>query len=333
MPTLHELCEAASGELLGAGAAEVGITGLASVEKAGPGDLAPVDGERFLEAALASGASAFVIPPDLKERVDRPCIVTKFVLVGLNACAERLGLVPPPPPPGIHPSAVVEDGAHVGEGCSIGPFVVIRSGARVGAGCRIDPHVVIEGDVVVGDGCRLEPGCVLDDGSRLGNRVQIGAHAVISRQGFGFTRGPKGVVQLHHLGRVVIGDDARIGAGNTIDRARFDETRVGDMTAFDNMVHLGHNCTVGARTFIAAQTGLAGNSHLGSECEVGGQVGVANQTLIGDRCRIGAQSGVMGEWPEGTELFGSPAVRRREALRRFKLIERLVDEGRRRHRG
>jgi len=326
MPTLRELCDAASGALLGEGAADVVITGLASVEKAGPGDLAPVDGARFLEAALASGASAFVIPPDLEERVDRPCIVTEHVLAGLNLCAERLGLVPAPPPPGVHPMAVVEDGAQVGKGCTIGPFAVIRGGARVGARCRIDPHVVIEGDVVIGEGCRLEPGCVIHDGARLGDRVQVGAHAVISRQGFGFTRGPKGVVQLHHLGLVVIGNDVRIGAGDTIDRARFDETRVGDMSAFDNLVHLGHNCTVGARTFMAAQSGMAGNSHLGSDCEVGGQVGLSNQVRLGDRCRVAAQSGVMGEWADGTQLFGSPAVPRREAFRRLKLLERLLDE-------
>jgi UDP-3-O-[3-hydroxymyristoyl] glucosamine N-acyltransferase len=125
------------------------------------------------------------------------------------------------------------------------------------------------------------------------------------------------------VGRVVIGDDVHVGACVTIDRARYDETRIGRHSALDNLVHLGHNCIVGDRTFIAAQTGLAGGARIGNDCEVGGQAGFNNQARVGDRCRVGAQSGVIGEIEDGSVIWGCPAVPKSEFLRSVAALRRL----------
>ena len=321
MPTIKELSTALNCPLRGDPATV--IEGVASLENAGPHDMAAIEKEKYLRLAEESRAGAFLVSETLGAGFDRPCLFTDFPLANLNLVIEALGLHVRQPPAGTHPTAIIDPEAKVGEGCSIGPYAVISAGAVLGDRCVLHPHVVIDGDVIAGNGCVFEAGAMVHDGARLGHRVRIGAHAVISRQGFGFAPSPKGPVQLHHVGHVVLGDDVRIGASTTIDRARFDETRIGAMCGFDFGVHLGHNCTIGERTFLAAQVGLAGNAHLGSDCEVGGQVGIANECGLGDRCRVAAKSGLMRMWGDDLTLFGFPAYELRESMRMLSALRKL----------
>jgi len=320
--TLSEINRAVEGTLEGSG--DVEITGVASLESAGPGDIAPLVSDRFLKVGEESRAGVFLIADELAGEFDRPCIRSAFPLAALNRAMEVLGLVAPPPPPGVHPSAVVEDGAEIGEGAHVGALAYVAAGARIGARSALHARVVVESGVQIGEDCVIRPGAVLEAGSVLGDRVHIGANAVLSRQGFGFTPGPAGPVHLHHIGRVVIEDDAHIGAISTVDRARFDDTRVGRHSKIDSQVHIGHNCTIGERTFVAAQAGMAGNSHIGSNCEVGGQVGVGNLCGVGDRVRIGGQSGVTRMHGDDLELWGCPAIDKREYMREISLMRKLV---------
>jgi UDP-3-O-[3-hydroxymyristoyl] glucosamine N-acyltransferase len=321
MPTLKELCRAAEGDLRG----EPGlmITGVASLANATERDIAPVESVRWLEVARTSKAGALLAHRDLATEIDRPAILSRFPLAALNRVIEALGLVPPPLPPGIHPTAIVDPEAVLGKDVHVGAYAVIGR-ARIGARCILRTRVVIEDDVEIGEECLVEPGAVLHPGCRLGKRVRVGANAVLGREGFGYAPGAGGPVRLHHVGRVVLGDDAHVGACVTIDRARYDETRVGRQSALDNLVHLGHNCIIGDRTFVAAQTGLAGGARIGNDCEIGGQVGLSNQGRVGDRCRVGAQSGVIGEWGDGVVLWGCPALPKSEFLRGVAVLRRLA---------
>lgn len=321
MPNLAELCRAVEGELRGSG--DVDISGVGSLEGAGEDDIAPIDSERFLNAAADSRAGAFLVSRRIEPELDRPCIYADAPLVALNRVIERLGLVTPPPPPGVHPTAVIDGTATVPDSCSVGACVVIGPLARIGAGTILQANVVIEGGVAMGERCVVEAGAVLHEGAVLGNRVRIGANAVISRQGFGYTAGPAGPERLHHVGRVVLEDDVHVGAGTTIDRARYDETRIGRSSALDNLVHVGHNCTIGERTYVAAQAGLSGNAHIGSDCEIGGQVGVGNRCGTGDRCRVAGKSGLIRMWGDDKVLMWYPAHERSEALRMLATLRRL----------
>jgi UDP-3-O-[3-hydroxymyristoyl] glucosamine N-acyltransferase len=323
MPNLAELCRIAGGVLAGDGS--VAITGVASVESAGPGDVAPVDSERFVDAARASRAGAFVAPEAIAAALaGRACIVTPHPLAVLTRIIETLGLVVPPPVPGIHPRAMVDPGAVLGAGAHVGPFAVIEAGARIGARAVILAGACVERGAVIGDDCWIEPGAVIHDGARLGHRVRVGANAVISRQGFGYAPGPAGIVRLHHVGTVVLEDDVHVGACTTIDRGRFDATRIGRMTKLDNLIQIGHNCTVGARTFIAAQSGLAGNARIGDDCQVGGQVGIANLCGVGNRARVAAKTGVIKMWGDDVEIAGYPGETRRDWQRMYAALRRLI---------
>ncbi|MCK6459061.1 MAG: UDP-3-O-(3-hydroxymyristoyl)glucosamine N-acyltransferase [Planctomycetes bacterium] len=321
MPTLKELCRAAEGELKGTPALK--ITGVASLQNATASDIAPVQSARWLARANASRAGAFLAHIDLAARIDRPVILSRFPLAALNRVIEVLGLVPPPHPPGIHPTAIIDPEATLGADVHIGANAIIGK-AKIGSRSVLRARVVVEDGVEIGDDCLVEPGAVIHAGAFLGNRVRVGANAVLSRPGFGYAPGPKGPVRLHHVGRVVIADDVHLGACTTIDRARYDETRVGRFSALDNLVHLGHNCIIGERTFVAAQTGMAGGSTIGDDCEIGGQAGLSNEAHLGNKCRVGAQTGVIGPWADGSVIWGCPAMPKTEFLRGVAMLRKLA---------
>ncbi|MHC4223625.1 MAG: UDP-3-O-(3-hydroxymyristoyl)glucosamine N-acyltransferase, partial [Planctomycetota bacterium] len=271
MPTLEEISRALEGDLRGPG--DLVVDGVSSLERAGPRQLAPLGDVRFTDAARASKAGALLVSQEVAGDWARPHIVVGHVLASLNRLIEFMGLVRPARGAGVHATATVDPGAEVHPSAAVGPYAVIEAGAQIGARTQIDAHVVVEKGVVLGEDCHIAPGAVLREGLVAGSRVHIGANSVLSGPGFAFTASPLGPLRLHHIGRVVLEDDVHVGAGCTIDRARFDDTRIGRFTALDNMVHVGHNTTIGARTFIAAQSGFAGSTYIGEDCEVGGQVG------------------------------------------------------------
>jgi len=331
MAKLGDLCAAIGGKLVGPGATE--IRGVASLEDAARGDVAPVDSDKFLAAARASKASAFVVSTKVDAGFRRPYVRVDHPLVAVNRIIELLGLTRPRPAPGIHPTAVVDPTARVHAEASIGPYCVVGPGATVGRGSALLSHVSIERGVVVGEECELAQGAVLHEGTRLGHRVKLGAHAVVGRPGFGYAAGPTGPVHIHHIGTVVLEDDVHVGAGTAIDRARYGVTRIARHAKIDNLVQIAHNCTVGERSFVSAQTGMAGSSQLGSDCLVGGQVGIGDHVRVGNRCGVGAQSGLTTHFPDGVDIFGYPAQEKRVAFREIVALHRLGRRTRVRGRG
>ncbi|HEX5136940.1 MAG TPA: UDP-3-O-(3-hydroxymyristoyl)glucosamine N-acyltransferase [Planctomycetota bacterium] len=324
--TLEEISRTLQGELRGPGG--IVIDGIASLERAGPGQLAPLGDVRFAAAARASKAGALLVSANVAGPWLHPHIVVGQALVALNRLIEIMGLARLVGRAGTHPTAIVDATADVHPSATVGPYTVIEADARIGARTRIDAHVVMERGAVLGEDCCVAPGAVLHEGLVAGNRVCIGAHAVLSRPGFGYVATPAGPQRLHHIGRVVLEDDVHVGAGTTIDRARFEDTRVGRFSALDNLVHVGHNSTIGARTFIAAQVGLAGHARIGNDCEVGGQAGISVGCGVGDRCRIAGRSGLIRSFGDGKTVLGYPAMEKPEALRMVAVLRRIASRWR-----
>ena len=250
MPTLKEICDLVGGEPRGDTSLE--ITGVGSLEGAGAGDLAPLDDANYIAAAKASHAGAIIVGKALADQFEGNAVVHDFPLVAMNAVIEALGLAPVRQT-GVHPTAIVDETATVPDSVLIGAYAIVGANVALGERCVLMPRVVIEQGVTVGDDTQLEVGCVLHEGAEIGARCTVGAYAVISRQGFGFTKSPTGPVRLIHVGRTTVGDDTHIGALCCLDRARYDATTVGTMSGLDNHVHIGHNCHVGDRSFVAAQ--------------------------------------------------------------------------------
>ncbi len=244
--------------------------------------------------------------------------------------------------PGIHPSAVIHPQADIGAGAAIGPLAVIGRGAQIGARARIAAHVYIGDDAVIGVDALILSGARILPRVRIGDRFICQAGAAIGTDGFSFVTPEKsGVeeireslgsrseirdqswVRIHSLGGVDIGDDVEIGANCTIDRGTIRATRIGSGTKLDNLVHLGHNVTVGRDCLLCGQVGIAGSARIGDRVVLAGQCGVNDNIFVGDDVVAGGGTKIFTNAPAGRVLLGYPALKMETHVTAWKNIRRL----------
>jgi UDP-3-O-[3-hydroxymyristoyl] glucosamine N-acyltransferase len=157
----------------------------------------------------------------------------------------------------------------------------------------------------------------------IGNRVRISTNVSIGGEGFGFVPGPKGLLRVPQLGRVLIEDDVEIGGNCAVDRGAMDDTVIGRGTAIDNLVQIAHNVRIGKYCVIAGQAGIAGSTTIGDFVMIGGQVAVKDHVTIGSHARIAGKSGVMRDVGEKISVAGVPAVPVREWHRQTLALEKI----------
>ncbi len=130
---------------------------------------------------------------------------------------------------------------------------------------------------------------------------------------------------MRQAGITVIGDDVEIQAHSAIDRATIGETRIGRGSKVDNLVQVGHACTVGEDTLLCGQVGLAGTTKVGNKCILAGQVGAAGHLTIGDGATLTAQSGVPTDVPANAIYSGYPAMDNLAWRKSVAVFNRLPD--------
>ena len=218
----------------------------------------------------------------------------------------------------------------------------IHKTAKIGANVQIDDFVVIEEDVIIGDNtcisvgsvimkktkigknCKIFPNVVVYENCIIGDNVIIHSSSVIGADGFGFLEINGSHVKIPQVGNVVIENDVEIGANTCIDRATIGTTLVKTNTKIDNLVQIGHNCTVEESSILCSQVGLAGNTFIGRKVYLAGQVGVAGHLKIEDNTMVGAQSGVASSLKSG-KYFGSPAIPSYEQMRIIASLKKLPE--------
>ena len=288
---VQELAEIVNGRVLGDAGKE--IFRLNDLTTAGESDISYVESEKFLGAANESNSGCLIVAPGVSDQIQNKTLIEvqnpklAFALIGaaLHPPVRR--------EPQIHSTAVVAASADVALTAYIGPHVQIGENAHVGAHTRLEAGVVIGAYVSVGDDCVLHPNVVLYDGVTIGNRVILHAAVCIGADGFGYVRHDQGYQKFPQIGTVVIEDDVELGAHTCVDRAALGRTRIGRGTKLDNMVHVGHNCDIGERVVIAAQTGISGSVVIEDDAVIGGQVGFGDHTRVQKGAVIGSKAGVL----------------------------------------
>jgi UDP-3-O-[3-hydroxymyristoyl] glucosamine N-acyltransferase len=318
---LRELCARLGAELRGDG--DVEVLRLSSLQEAGPGDLTFLANRQYLRHLATTRAAAVIVSPGVDTPLPSVIIANPYLAYSRAAAL----LHPEPAPtPGVHPSAVVDPSAVLDEGVHVGPLAVIGPGVRVGPRTVIHPHVVLYPGVSVGEDCVLHSGVQVREGCRLGDRVVVQNGAVIGADGFGFARDGEGRYhKIRQVGIVVVEDDVEIGANTCLDRAALHETRIGAGTKLDNLVQIGHSVLVGRDTVMAGQVGIAGSTKIGSGVVLAGQVGVAGHIEIADRAIATAQTGIAHDVAAGAVVSGSPALPNKEWLRASVALSRLPE--------
>lgn len=289
--SVAELAGLVDGRVLGDGAKV--IESLADLEQAGESEIAYVENESFLERAIESKAACLIVPASLSDKFGARTLIE---VVNPKLAFALIGAALHPPvrrEPSIHPTAVVADTADIALSAYVGPHVSIGEYTQVGSNTRLEAGVVLGDRVTVGNDCVFQPNVVLYDGVSIGDRVILHAAVCVGADGFGYVRHDHGYQKFPQVGTVVIEDEVEIGAHTCIDRAALGRTRIGRGTKLDNMVHVGHNCDIGERVVIAAQTGISGSVTIEDDAVIGGQVGFGDHTRVQKGAIIGSKAGIL----------------------------------------
>lgn len=307
----------------------VSIDKVASLGAATGRDLVFVEDERLLAQALASRAAA-VIAGEFAASANgaKPVLIARHARLAF-ARAARFLLGRFQLPGGVHPTAVVAPGVTLGAGVNIGPYAVVGAAAEIGDNTMIGPWVAISPGVRIGRDCLLHAHVAVYANTTIGDRVLVHCGAVLGSDGFGYVRDPETgkYEQFPQIGRLEIGDDVEIGANSTVDRGALDATVIGRGVKIDNLVHIGHNVTIGENVVIAAQTGISGSAVIENDAVIAGQVGIADHVRIEAGAVLGAQSGV----PSGKVIrgpgvvfWGTPARPLQQYLKELAVLARLT---------
>ena len=169
----------------------------------------------------------------------------------------------------IHPTAIIEKGAVIGENVTIGPFGYIDQDVFVGDNCIIGPRVTILRYTTLGKNCRVHCGAVLGDLPQDTN--------------FGGERS-----------YVIIGSNCLIREGVTIHRGTQPEsaTKVGNGCFLMGFSHCAHNVTLGEKVVLANGVLLGGYAEVGDGAFLGGNAGVHQFVRIGRLSMLGGACAV-----------------------------------------
>lgn len=275
-------------ELIGAkliGNKEGFANGINEIHKVEQGDLVFVDHPKYYDKCVQSAASFIIINNTIE------CPEGKALLVVDQPFEAYLTIV-------RHFRPFVPASKHVSDSAAIGKGTYVAPGAYIGH------HVQI------GNNCIIHPNVTILDHCLIGNNVIIQSGTVIGSDAFYYNTKKDQEVwyrKMESCGRVVIEDNVEIGASCTIDRGVTHDTRIGNGTKMDNMIHIGHDTVVGRNCLFAAQVGIAGAVNIEDGVILWGQVGVSKTLTIGANAVVLAQSGIPSNLEGGKVYFGTPA--------------------------
>ncbi|MFH5774428.1 UDP-3-O-(3-hydroxymyristoyl)glucosamine N-acyltransferase [Paracoccus broussonetiae] len=337
--TIAELARALDARLWGDGT--LVVRGAAEAGEAEEGQISLATNPKFAERLKPGGMAMLAEDMDPEALGLKAAILVgrpRLAMAGLTRTFDR----GPELAPGIHPSAIIDPSAEIGEGAAIGPYVVIGARVRIGPNARISSHVSIGRDTVIGRDATLHPGARVAHEVIIGDRVILHPGSSVGADGFSFVTPEKSGVEeirhtlgerheireqhwtrIHSLGWVELGDDVELGANATIDRGTIRATRIGRGTKIDNLVQVGHNCIVGEDCMLCGQVGVAGSARIGNRVVLGGQVGVSDNIFVGDDVIAGGSTKIFTNAPAGRVLLGSPAVKMETQVEAQKNIRRL----------
>lgn len=308
------------------------VSGIAPIESCGPGDLVFIGKAKFLEGALERQPAAAVIDPATFAGLAEPPPFALLVAPNVNLAHALIkqaymdrdlrntewGRV--------HPSAVVHESVQVPADAVIGPLAVIGRNVRLGKNVVVMANAVIEHDAQLGDNVVVHPGAVVGYGCIIGDNCILKSGCIIGGEGFGFAQDQG---RHHHripqTGIVRIGKNCVIGGNNTIDRATYGETVIGDGCIFDTLVHVAHNVEVGEDCIFVSMVGVAGSTRIGKRVILSGQCGVLDHLTIADDVVLLHRPAVTQSVEKAGVYAGQPLIPVTDYMKNMALLKKLAD--------
>jgi UDP-3-O-[3-hydroxymyristoyl] glucosamine N-acyltransferase len=303
------------------------ITGFGSLEEATASELSFFIEQKPTEKFLQSSAGAILVSKDLEIQkssqnlifVDNPKLA--FVQIQNQFLPTKKHSQK------THTNSWVDPSAQIGKNVTIYPFVFVDKDAQIGDNSVIYANSYIGEKTKLGKKCVIYPNCAILERVLIGDAVIIHAGNVIGSDGFGYATENKIHHKIPHRGGVEIADNVEIGANCTIDRGTITNTKIGEGTKIDNLVHIAHNVEIGKNCLLAGQVGIAGSTKLGDNVYCGGQVGILGHNKILDDCIFHPRSCFLQEnktLPAGSHMAGVPAIPIAEWRRNIVVQKKLV---------
>ena len=309
------------------GDSELLITGLATLQDAGAGQLSFLANAQYRKYLADTQAAAVLLTEADAEGFPGNALIVAnpyLAYAELSHAFDRKpqGVV------GVHPSALVAADASIDPTASVGAYAVIESGAQIAAGVTISAHCFVGARSVIGEGGWLAPRVTLYHDVRIGRNVVIQSGAVIGGEGFGFAN-EKGVWQkIAQIGGVLIGDNVEIGANTTVDRGALSDTVLGNGVKLDNQIMIAHNVQVGDNTAMAGCVGISGSTKIGKNCMIAGGVGMVGHIEVCDGVFVTGMTMVTrsitepGSYSSGTAM--QPANEWRKSAARIRQLDDMA---------
>ncbi|MGD1976081.1 MAG: UDP-3-O-(3-hydroxymyristoyl)glucosamine N-acyltransferase [Gammaproteobacteria bacterium] len=322
---LGDLAERSDCELRGD--PDVEVTGVATLARAGPGEISFLANPAYREFLAETRAAAVILA---EKDADR-CPVSALISDNPYLAYAHVAAVLHPQPPfqaGISERATVDSSASVAPSAWIGAGSVIESGAVIGEDSFVGPGCTIGSNAVIGADCRLVARVTLCGDVTIGDRVLVHPGAVIGADGFGIARDGDRWVKVPQLGSVSIGNDVEIGANTTIDRGAIENTVLESGVKLDNQIQIGHNVRIGEHTVIAGCVGISGSTVIGRRCMIAGASGIGGHIQIADDVILLAASVVTSSISEpgtyGSALMHDEARAWRRNITRFRHLDEMA---------
>jgi UDP-3-O-[3-hydroxymyristoyl] glucosamine N-acyltransferase len=308
--TIAEITALTRATLRSGSPSDLTIRNVAPLDTAGAADISFLDDARHVGELVTTRAGACLLAPRFADAAPSRLVVLltdepyrAFVTVARALFPSALRPSSLFDAAGRAAGAQVHSSARLEAGVIIDPLAVIGPRAEIGAGTVIAAGAGVGPDVRIGRQCAVGAGATILH-AFIGDRVIVHPGARIGQDGFDYLSGPKRHEKIRQTGRVIVQDDAEIGANSAIDRGSIRDTVVGEGSKIDNLVQIAHNVSIGRHCLIAAQTGLAGNVTVGDFVTIGGQAVVAGNIAVGDGAVISERSLVISDVPGDARFPG-----------------------------
>ncbi|MBI5848735.1 MAG: UDP-3-O-(3-hydroxymyristoyl)glucosamine N-acyltransferase [Nitrospirae bacterium] len=319
---INEFAKIVNGEVIGGNPEKV-VTGVSGVREAGEGDITFIASPQYLKYLVNSRASCVIV----KEVIPDLFIAQIKVMNPYYAFAKAIECFYPktPHPVTISSEASISESALIGNGVTIYPFVVVSAHAIIGDNSVIMPGAFIGENTSIGRDCLIYPNVTIREGITIGNRVIIHAGSVIGSDGYGYVLEKGEHYKIPQVGGVVIEEDVEIGSNVSIDRATLGNTLIKRGAKIDNLCQIAHNVSIGEKSLIVSQVGIAGSTEIGDFVILGGQVGVGDHTTIESGTSVAGGAGVMNNNLKKGVYSGTPAIPHAKWLRAQALFAKLPE--------
>jgi UDP-3-O-[3-hydroxymyristoyl] glucosamine N-acyltransferase len=301
------------------------VEGLADLRDANLNQLSFIASEKYLDALNSSNAGAVILSESLADKFAGNKLIVADPYLGFARVSglftRRLSK-----PAGVHPSAIIEEGAHVAATASVGANCFVGADAVIGEFAELYPGVSVGERCEIGERVRLYNNVVIYHDCQIGPRSSIHANSTIGCDGFGYAPTAEGWEKIHQLGVVRIGENVEIGANCAIDRGAIGDTEIADNVIIDNLVHIAHNVKVGEATAIAGCVGIAGSAVIGKRCTVAGAVAINGHIEIADGTHFHGGTIVTKGNEEGGAFASTPPLQSVDQWRKNSVRMRQLDK-------